>query len=354
MLPRLALVTFLLAGCSSSATTDTGSLDRPPSDRGVDSPTQDRAASADGSEVDSDGDNLPDVFEKSFAGFDPAKRDSDGDGVADGDEDKDEDGLTAREEWAAWSLTAVETQRPSPLHKDLLVQMDYQQGRAPSSAALGKAIEAFAAVDLPNLDGKPGIALHGYFDEKDLPAADIQFATDAVALLGDHGPTLAPGGGVTKKMVHVIFVAAYPPSPKRLGETFMVSGQPPSKTGTLIYMDNLAGTYPLCGGSGVTAISVDEGLVSTLVHELGHTLQLGHDTEAGGGVNYFNVMAAQMPTCAELLMRTRGTGNTDPTLGATEAAGSARFSQAAVLLMKLRNKISVETSTLEVPNGYEM
>ncbi len=51
---------------------------------------------------DSDGDGLPDLYEKAV-GLDPAKRDTDGNGIADGDEDFDNDGLSNRREMLAGS-----------------------------------------------------------------------------------------------------------------------------------------------------------------------------------------------------------------------------------------------------------
>ena len=47
-----------------------------------------------GGDSDTDGDGLPDAFETIRTGTDPSCADSDGDGVADGDEDPDGDGLT--------------------------------------------------------------------------------------------------------------------------------------------------------------------------------------------------------------------------------------------------------------------
>lgn len=95
-------------------------------------------------------------------------------------------------------------------------------------------------------------------------------------------------------------------------------------------------------------------MISTLIHEVGHLLQLGHDTSKNGGVNPYNIMATDLGSCTGLKKRTRGVGNTDPALGATTGA-APRFSKTAAKLIKLTNKISVETGALEQdPTGYEM
>jgi hypothetical protein len=302
---------------------------------------------------DTDGDGLPDSFE-TLAGLDPGKQDSDGDKILDGAEDEDGDGLTAAEEWAAWSGVRVEWQKPSPKHKDLFVELDYQVGKAPSATVLSKAIEAFAAIDVSSPDGSPGIALHIFVDEKDLP---VQNMTDDLNLrltyLGAHGPKNLTGKHVAK-MVHVIFTAANSSYASRGGETVGSNSQPAEKAGAFIYLDNLGKIFPVCAIPGTSKISLEEGTISTLVHELGHTLQLGHDTAAGGGVNAYNVMSTDLGECDLLHKRTRGTGNQDPALGATEKGGGPRFSKAAAALIKLKNKISVETNKFETASGYEM
>lgn len=302
---------------------------------------------------DSDGDGLPDSFE-TLGGLDPSKPDSDGDGTPDGAEDDDGDGLTAAEEWAAWNGAPVEWQKPSLKHKDLLVELDYQAGKAPPAAVLAEAIEAFAAADVSNPDGAPGIALHIFVDEKDLPVQNMTDDLNArLSYLGAHGPKAITGKHAAK-MVHVIFAAANTVYTSRGGDTVASTSQTAEKAGVLLYVDNLSKIFPVCALPGTTKISLDEGLTSTLVHELGHTLQLGHDTSAGGGVNAYNVMSTDLGECDLLHKRTRGTGNQDPTLGATEKSGGPRFSKAAAALFKLKSKISVETNKFDTGNGYEM
>jgi hypothetical protein len=305
--------------------------------------------------VDTDGDGLPDGFEKLY-GLDPQKKDTDGDGVLDGDEDEDKDGLTNAVEWAAWQTTRTEGQKPSPKHKDLLVELDYQAGYGPSSTNLSEAIEAYAAVDVSNPDGTQGIALHVYIDEKDLTVASMsETLTDRLTYLGAHGPKASGSTGKHfAKMVHVMFVSERPGSASRGGDTVASDSESAEKAGVLVYVGNLKKLFPTCTQPNPPAVSVEEAVTSTFVHEVGHTLQLGHDTTTGGGINAYNIMATDLGTCTLLKERTRGTGNTDASLGATESKGGPRFSTAAAALIKLTNKISVETNQFEVTDGYAM
>lgn len=304
---------------------------------------------------DSDGDGLPDGFEQLF-GLNPTKKDSDGDGVPDGQEDDDKDGLTAQQEWGFYRVPATaENARPSPTHRDLVIELDYQKGFGPSPTLLAEFVEAYAAVDLANPDGKPGIAAHVYVDERDLPVSNLAADVNArMDYLGAHGPGASLSSVAHAEMVHVMLVAERPDSAARGGETVGSTQAGPNKAGVLIYSGNLQKLFPTCNLPNPPAVSLEEALVSTFVHEVGHTLQLGHDTDVGGGVNAYNIMATDLKECALLKQRTRGTGNSDPALGATDAQGGPRFSRAAAQLMKLTNKISAEASQFETGSGHEM
>jgi len=305
--------------------------------------------------VDTDNDGLPDGFEELFSSLDPTVADSDGDSVPDGQEDEDGDGLTALEEWAAWQLSPIEGQRASPEHKDLLVELDAQQGEEPPAVVLQRAIEAFAAVDLPNPDNTTGIAIHFYKDELGLAKEPMQEAlTDRMAYLAAHGPHFGSTPPHVAKMVHVIFASDRPDAASRGGDTVGSSDESPDKAGVLIYVENLKQIFPVCATPTSSAVTLEEGLASTLVHELGHSLQLGHDTEVNGGVNSYNIMSTDLGDCDLLQHRTRGVGNSDPALGATEQTGGPRFSQQAAALIKLTDKISVEASCFDVDGGYAM
>ncbi len=366
----LAMITLaaLAGGCDQQPggwSDDTGAWDggqpdrrRPRGDGGADLLRGDGGLQRDGPYIDpqqdSDGDSLPDGFEILFAGFNKGLADTDGDKVLDADEDEDGDGIPARAEWAAWQGSAASGGKPSPLHKDLFVELDYQQSAAPTSALLQAAVQAFAAVDLTNPDGVRGINLHVFFDEQGLPDTAMQSGLSArLDYLGGHGPKNISGAHVAE-MVHVILATDRPDEPNRGGDTIASSSVSAEKAGVLLYLGNLRKLFPTCTNPDPPQVSVDEALLSTFVHELGHTLQLGHDTEAGGGVNAYNIMSTDMGKCEQLKERTRGIGNSDPALGATQASGGPRFSRAAAALMKLRNKLSVEANAFETAGGYEM
>jgi hypothetical protein len=366
----LAWALLLLTACSSDNPATDGRLaegDGPfvSRDRGLDwlpigdaiglFDTGRRDALADDGSIDptkdSDGDGLPDGFEARFENLDPSKKDTDGDGIADGQEDEDQDGLTAKQEWAAWQGGAVTGVKPSPMHADLLIELDYQVSAVPNSAVLNQVAAAYAATAHPNLDGKMGINLMIFIDESALADQPMPESLNGrLDYLGAHGPKKLTGSHV-EQMVHVIFATTRPQSSGRGGDT--VAGQSVNKSGVLIYLGNLEKLFPNCAHPIHPKVSVQEAIVSTTVHEIGHSLQLGHDTSVGG-VNPYNIMSTDLGDCDLLRARTRGIGNQDPALGATESVGAPRFSAAAVKLMKLRNKISVESKALYKGRGYEM
>ncbi|HOX42754.1 MAG TPA: hypothetical protein PK668_04100 [Myxococcota bacterium] len=313
---------------------------------------------------DRDGDGLDDAWEAAAGEpglLDWRAADSDGDGLGDGDEDPDQDGLTNLEEQAAaelpWLLAGP---APHPLRRDLLVELDAMQGREPSSAALAGVEAAYAAAPVDNPDGSQGVAVHFLGDELALPAVEFDGSfAERQAYLRAHPPGLAnPGGALPlDELVHVVFAARRLDIPDRGGEVLTSDDGDAEKTGVFVYVDVIEATFPACERPvppELPAITAEEMVVGTLVHELGHCLQLGHDTDIGGGVNAFNVMAVPS-SCLEAQMRAHGAGNADPLLGATEAAFAPRFSLDAAALMVLERKLSVEASALEDDDdGYEM
>ena len=303
---------------------------------------------------DTDGDGLPDGFEALSPNLDPTKKDTDGDKIPDGDEDEDQDGLTAAVEWAAYKATPTASlAKPSPRHRDLLIEADHQTGMLPSAKALSEMVKAYAAINLSNLDGKKGINLMIFVDEKNLPVTAMsESLTARLDYLGAHGPKVLKGAFINK-MVHVIFASTRPGSASRGGDTVASNKASAEKAGVLIYPANLAKLFPSCLSPTSPKVTAEEVVISTFVHEVGHTLQLGHDTAAGGGVNPYNIMSTDLKSCDLLKKRTRGEGNTNATLGATPG-NAPRFSTAAAKLIKMKNKISVEAKEFEKSGGYEM
>jgi hypothetical protein len=314
--------------------------------------------------VDTDGDGLDDVWELAAGDsglLDWANPDSDGDGTDDGREDYDSDGLTNLEEFAASRLTANDPARgPHPLRRDLLVELDAMQGRVPPGSTLDAAAAAYAALPLENIDGSTGVGVHFYPDELDIPSQDFDGSfPQRNNFLRNHGPQMDDGQSPPlplSKMIHVVVAARRTDIPDRGGEAVPHSDGNPEAAGVFLYHDVIYELFPMCErpvDPVLPPITPEEMITATLVHEMGHTLQLGHDTQAGGGINYFNIMS--VPTsCPEAHMRMHGTGNQDPALGATESQNAPRFSQSAAALMKFENKLSVETAEMEDEDGYEM
>ena len=149
-------------------------------------------------------------------------------------------------------------------------------------------------------------------------------------------------------MIHVLIAKSRTDDPRGGEVVADPSGSNIENTGVLIYMDSIVGMCTMM------PISADRLLGSGIAHELGHALQLGHDTETGGGINYYNIMSVP-DACLDAYRRFFGTDNTDPQLGATQAAGASRFSAAAVGLMDLDDILSVDTyRTVNGGLGREM
>jgi hypothetical protein len=110
-----------------------------------------------------------------------------------------------------------------------------------------------------------------------------------------------------------------------------------------VYADVIDGLHPNCGRPERPAITFEEALAATMTHELGHTLQLGHDTDTNGGKNCYNIMSVPS-SCDEAHQRVRGLGNSDDRLGNTEAISAPRFSEDAIDIMKLDAILSVDTA----------
>jgi hypothetical protein len=358
-------------GADDGVPTATDAALGPGSDDGV-PPDTDAAAAADDAGpdlvpgADTDGDGLDDVWE--YAAGDGSllsylSADTDGDGTPDGAEDPDGDGLTNLEELAFARLTAAPAgaSGPHPFQVSLVVELDAMSGLAPSDAVLAETAGAFAALPVAGVGGQSGVGLHVYRDEASIAPFDFDGSfAQRFAFLSGHPPAfgdLASPPIPYGKMVHAAFVTQRTDIPARGAEVVTDGSGVVENTGLLVYATVLAAMSPQCGIASamppIPDLTLDEALASSFVHELGHVLQLGHDTTAGGAINYFNVMSVPM-TCMQAQMRFNGAGNTDATLGATEAIGSPRFSDAAAALLVLGDKLSVDTSVLEDTDGWEM
>jgi hypothetical protein len=308
--------------------------------------------------VDSDGDGLGDAFEEASATrFDPNDTDTDGDGTQDADEDDDDDGLSALDEYAVARRAPLGSAFPaSPLRKDIVIELDLMANHAIAESLLAEVALAYAAAPVTGLDGASGVGVHFLVDEDAIATQvfDGSFP-QRQGFLAAHANGLADGQSPAlplARMVHVVVAAQRADLTTRGGE--VVEGEPdvPETSGLFLYLDAIAAAFPQCNAPD-GALSVDEAVVGTLIHELGHVLQLGHDTDVGGGINFHNVMS--VPTsCTEARERFRGTGNTDASLGATESVSAPRFSAAAASLFSFTELMSVDTATFADTDGREM
>ena len=321
--------------------------------------------------VDNDEDGLSDYWEWSLGDrsrFDWTKADSDEDGIPDADEDEDEDGISAyQEQRLSFWLAEYEPERsvfsggePSPFKRDLLVQIDEISGTVFDPLALNTVLDSFAALsdlddslDLPEGLISHGVTVHIFVDETlndRVLDGDFEGRFDLLnegarmdAIYADLNEYIPES-----KFIHVVSASERLDDPSRAGEAV---NHPSllSSSGIIIYLDTISAQHPSCGLSTpppVPFIEIHEAQAGTLVHELGHALQLGHDTELNGGVNPYNVMAV-VTGCVSARQRYHGEGNLDPVLGASEQASTPRFSQQAAELMRFTSKLSVDVSTLE-------
>jgi len=314
--------------------------------------------------VDTDGDGLDDAWEYAAGDsewLDWELPDTDGDGEHDGEEDPDGDGLTNLDEFALSRLTPLlPMTAPHPFRVDIPIELDQMAETELPMASLSALAAAGEATPIMGVSGYTGVGFIVYLDESDLerqtfsgsfPERHRYFRTHGPSRFTDEASPPIPYDA----MVHVVIAVERRDLSMRGAEVVTSADGRIENTGIFLYHDVIRRLHPRCGLEGeVPDIVFEEAMFSSLLHELGHVLQLGHDTMVGGGVNYFNVMS-QPRSCLESQMRFHGLMNDDITLGATAAVGASRFSLDAVMLMRLRDKISVDTAVLiEDPTGFEM
>jgi hypothetical protein len=202
---------------------------------------------------------------------------------------------------------------PDADHKDIYLEIDYLQGHKPHSAAVSDVVRAFKNAPVKNPDGATGINLHIIVDEE-LPHQNVvhiwdEFDSLKDAHLGSEADRASGDAAAIKtaKLMafhYVLFAHQFSDEPgdtigygysgvARIGgpDILVTLGAPQwaqtivSVTGGFIVVHNVGSRHEQAG---------------TLMHELGHNLGLHHggDDEVGCKPNYLSVMSysRQLPT----------------------------------------------------------
>jgi hypothetical protein len=247
-------VLLALAGCgaasdSPSPAPDATSTSVPspaPTATPAPSPTPPSTATASPTPDDPDGDGLP-ADEEAAYGTDPTLADTDGDGLDDRLEVRGHPKLPGAD----------------PLHRDVYVELDYQEGLRPNASALAPLVDYYASAPLSNPDGEDGITLHIRVDDAVGPQESVRF--------GQHLSRYPDGPDEGRWYYYGVVVAR--------AET--ASGRPVSGVSDGI------GTFLL------TPQPTPARNRSLLAHELGHTLGI---PAFARGVDSTNIPYDQYPS----------------------------------------------------------
>jgi hypothetical protein len=211
-------------------------------------------------------------------GFD-VSQDTDGDGLPDSWEVV---GIPTGEGSAPFALPGAD-----PMHKDVYVEIDAMTGVAPSADELQRVVAAFQQSLVPNPDGQDGIRLHITGEGCD-PCVD---EADLVAVDWSYPPWDA---------VHEIKIAHFGTTGERGNQALLEAKARAFRYCVFGGMFDAAGHSGVCEGTGHDFVvtlgafvnATPEMRAGTFMHELGHSLGLGH-----GGVdavsfkpNYYSVM----------------------------------------------------------------
>lgn len=195
--------------------------------------------------ADSDGDGLCNEAEARY-GTDPNNPDTDGDGFSD------------RAEVLGYESVDLRYHGADPLHRDIFLEVDWFPGLRPSDEAIALVVEAFANAPLSNPDGTSGIRLHVDMDDQ-IRSADVDLNLSPVWTDYDVIKNKYFSPARRRVFRYVLFAHRYD------------GGQSSGKARGIPHRDFLVtlGGWPTPGGT----VAQQAG---TLMHELGHTLGLGH------------------------------------------------------------------------------
>ncbi|MFC7139265.1 hypothetical protein ACFQMA_05360 [Halosimplex aquaticum] len=199
---------------------------------------RERGANADPLVADTDGDGVPDGEEVNDYGSKPTATDSDGDGLSDGEEVSDDPAMAEAD----------------PARFDVFVELDYMSGRKPSAEAIDMVVEEYADAPVENPDGSTGISLHVDVDD--------EIARSPTTNLTERGQIMAEHMDHDGKGYHYGVFAVDP----------YLNGR------------DVAGFSSIRNNNGAMVCkALDPPLYQAnhFMHELGHSVGLGHGTYRG-------------------------------------------------------------------------